>query len=221
DVEPSLDAAGPAAGADLSPPPTEAPGAADPAPPPPVARAAVPRLGAATPTPPPRPAPAPPKKSGGGGKLVVALVALVVIGVVVVGGGLAVAWSMGLFGSGGGQVAEPIEVPPPVETADRGAPGGRIEVGPMDGSNGALVLALEPAGSAAVSLSSVTGFKQDWDGTGRLELVGLSPGTYKTKVAPATGSALRGTLEVKAGQTCSYVFPTTGGESEWTAQGCE
>jgi hypothetical protein len=155
---------------------------------------------------------------------VVALVALVVIGVVVVGGGLAVAWSMGLFGPAALDVPDGPDAPDPgtpPEVATRGAPGGRIEVGPMDGSTGAVRLALEPAGAASVSLSSVTGFKQDWDGTEQLELVGLPPGTYKTKVSPATGSALRGTLEVKAGLTCSYVFPITGGEGEWTAQGCE
>ena len=193
------------------------------APPPPVARAAVPRLGSSEPAAPPRPAPvAKGKKSSGGGKLVVALVALVVIGVVVAGGGLAVAWSMGLLG-GGPTAPEVPELPadPPPETAARGVPGGRVEVGPMDGTNGALSLVLDPEGAGAVALSSVTGFKQDWDGTGRLDLVGLPPGTYKTKVSPASGSALRGTLEVKAGLTCSYVFPTTGGESEWTAQGCE
>lgn len=218
---PSGDAS-PVADRALAPPPEAA--SVEPAPPPPVARAAVPRMGSAEPAPAPRPAPAPQQRSGGGGKLVVALVALVVIGVVVVGGGLAVAWSMGLFGPAALDVPDGPDAPDPgtpPEVATRGAPGGRIEVGPMDGSTGAVRLALEPAGAASVSLSSVTGFKQDWDGTEQLELVGLPPGTYKTKVSPATGSALRGTLEVKAGLTCSYVFPITGGEGEWTAQGCE
>ena len=67
----------------------------------------------------------------------------------------------------------------------------------MDGVNGALSLALRPPGGAEVSNSPVTGFKQGGNGSGRLLLKGLAPGTYKTKVSPASGSTVRATLELK------------------------
>ena len=91
----------------------------------------------------------------------------------------------------------------------------------MNGSNGALSMALRPPGSATVSISSsLTGFKQEWDGTGRLVLKGLPAGTYRTKVSPKTGRSVRATLEVKAGQTCSYDLDV-GKATEWNVGGCE
>lgn len=210
-ADPALPPAAPAAqagtpGPDLPPEPGLGP-AVEPAPPPAVARAAVPRTIT--------PEQAPPAKSGGGGKLVIGLVALVVIGVIVMGGGFFAATRMGIIGGG----ASPDD-PTTAVDAGAGVPGGQIEVAALDGTNGTLSLALLPPGSGSVSISSGTGFKQDWDGSGRLELIGLAPGTYKTKVKPAAGSAFRGTLEVQAGKTCSYVFPTTQDDAEWTADGC-
>ena len=210
-------------------------GAAEPAPPISVGRAAVPRIvepGTLEPrtlepssgkprTVEPRTVEPAPARSGGG-KGVIAAVAVVVVLAVVCGGGLVIARSMGLLGGGDGDAVD--AGTPPVTAgvgSEKGAPGGRIEVGAMDGSNGAVSLSLQPEGSASVSVTSMTGFKQDWDGSGQLELVGLAPGTYKTKVAPEHGSTVRGTLEVKAGKTCSYVFPTTEGGTEWQASGCE
>lgn len=195
------------------PPPAEvsSPPVAEP-PPPPVARAAPVR----TPVHPPEPSPPAHPRRGGAGRVIGVLVGLVVALAIVVGGGLAAAWSMGLLGpAADGPVEEP------VEAGERGVAGGTIEVGPMDGTNGALSLSLKVPGGALVSISSVTGFKQDWDGSGRLDLVGLAPGTYKTKVSKAGGPAARGTLEVKAGQKCSYVFPNDKEGGEWISDGCQ
>lgn len=157
-----------------------------------------------------------PKASGGGGKAVGLIVGLLVVLLIVGGGGAGAAWYLGVLP--GSEPAPPPEADP-VGSAS-GAPGGRIEVGPMDGTNGALTLSLATPGGASVSINSVTGFKQDWDGSGRLELVGLPAGTYKTKVSPVKGPAARGTLDVVAGQTCSYVFPNDKEGGEWIAEGC-
>lgn len=167
---------------------------------------------------PPTPkAEAPPKakKSGGAGKVVGMVVGLLMVLVIVGGGGVGAAWYLGLLG---GPDGEPPAVDEPATNA--GVAGGRIEVGPLDGTTGSLTLALASPGGATVSINSVTGFKQDWDGSGQLELVGLPSGTYKTKVSPASGQAIRGTLEVVAGQTCSYVFPNDKEGGEWIADGC-
>lgn len=170
------------------------------------------------PAPKPEASPSPkPKKSGGAGKAVGVVVGLLMVLVIVGGGGAGAAWYLGLLGP---SAEEPPLVEEPSTDAAAGAPGGRIEVGPLDGSTGSLTLTLATPGGATVSINSVTGFKQDWDGSGQLELVGLPAGTYKTKVSPAKGPASRGTLEVVAGQTCTYVFPNDKEGGEWIADGC-
>ncbi|NOY27482.1 MAG: protein kinase [Oligoflexia bacterium] len=189
--------------------------------PPPVAHAAVPR----------NLTPAPDAPSKGGGKLVIALVALAVVGVIVVGGGFVAAKSFGLLGGDDGSVGSPSSPPAAAGTPggtvrdgrgpDGAVPGGTIEIGAMDGTNGAISLVLNPPDSGQVSVSSGTGFRQSWDGTGRLTLIGLTPGIYKTKVSRSSGSTIRGTLDVRAGKTCSYVFSTTQDDAEWTADGCK
>ncbi|MCB9776978.1 MAG: serine/threonine protein kinase [Alphaproteobacteria bacterium] len=215
--------------------------ALDSAPPPPVARSAVPRSITPAVAPPPEPRPptgaggalgpgskpqtvsARPQKSGGGKGIILGVAAIVFLGVVGVGG-LVGARAMGIIGGDGGSTpATDGGGDDGVVDAggDRGVPGGRIEVGPMGGENGALTLVVAPAGQATVSISSMTGFKQDWDGSGTLELVGLPSGTYKTKVSPTSGSTVRGTVEVQAGRVCSYELRLDQDSDEWQAAGCE
>ena len=95
--------------------------------------------------------------------------------------------------------------------------GGRIEVGPMDGTTGTLSLTMGTP--AAVSITSVTGFKQDWNGKGPLELVGLPAGNYRTKITVGT-EAKRLALDVVAGKTCAFAFDDAS-KDEWEARGCQ
>jgi hypothetical protein len=62
--------------------------------------------------------------------------------------------------------------------------------------------------------------KEEWDGSGRLELLGLEPGTYQTKIAPHSGSSRRATFDVKGGETCTYTFDTRKDGEEWEKSGC-
>lgn len=164
------------------------------------------------PRPPPTPAPAP-APSGGMGKI---------IGISAIIGVLVVVGVSALLFRGGDDPA-PADPTPPAEAQAaptpevKAPPGGRVEVGPMDGSNGALKLTLGKP--ALVNLTSVTGFKHDWDGTGTLELVGIPPGSYRTKVG--TGSdTVRAAIDVTAGKTCTYALDNPAAK-EWEAKGCE
>ena len=163
---------------------------------------------------------------GGGGGIgkFIALAAVVLLGVGVIGAGFVgygIYAKAGGGGSTGGEQVEAPEGPKEPVAASNAVPGGRIEVGAVGADAGTLALTVSPAGRALVSISSVTGFKQEWDGSGELELVGLPVGTYKTKVAPRDGKTVRGTVEVVAEQRCAYTFDLTGAGEEWQKSGCE
>jgi hypothetical protein len=68
-----------------------------------------------------------------------------------------------------------------------------------------------------VELSSVTGLKKEWDGSGYFNLRDLSPGTLRSKVTPkGGGSALRAEFKAEEGKTCLYTFRST----EWEKTEC-
>ncbi len=102
---------------------------------------------------------------------------------------------------------------------EEAVPGGVIEVGPSGPDRGVLVLdAIEP-GAASVRIASPT-WATLWAGTEpTLELRGLPAGDYSTRVTPSGGSAIRDTVEVRAGQTCRYTF-ASGQATKWTDEGC-
>ena len=63
-------------------------------------------------------------------------------------------------------------------------------------------------------------FKEEWNSTGALELVGLPAGMYKTKVSPQGGGASsRATFEVKDGEACELTYSAKKG-SEWQLGDC-
>lgn len=153
-------------------------------------------------------------KKSGTGKLV--LVAAVLVAVVLGGGGFAVSRVLGAGKDGADQ-----DVSGEVHKVPANAvPGGMITVGEVGADAGTLVLTLQPPGKAFVSITSFTGFKKDWDGTGKLEIVGLPSGTYRTKISPLQGRSVRNTVEVEANKSCSYVFSLGGGQ-EWKRLSCE
>ena len=101
-----------------------------------------------------------------------------------------------------------------------GRAGGVVEVEPLGPGNGAVVLRVRPPGQSAVRITSVSGdYKEQWNSTGVLELVGLPAGKYKTKVSPLDGKSLRLTFEVKAGQSCELTLDINAGE-EWVVGTC-
>lgn len=166
----------------------------------------------------PRPTPAPaPAPSGGMGKI---------IGISAVLGVLLVVGVAGLLFRGGdaptdapvtsGADANPTP-PKPAEPDASAPPGGRYEIGPMDGANGSLTLTL--GSPSPVSITSVTGFKHEWDGTGTLELVGLPAGNYRTKITVGS-EAKRLALDVVAGKNCTFAFEGASSD-EWEARGCQ
>ncbi len=149
----------------------------------------------------------------GGKGLMIGLGVLAVLALVGIGVGVA------LMSGGEEPVKTPVEKPPEtVQPVAKGNPGGRYEIGAMDGSNAAIKLAL--AEPAPVELDSVTAdFKYEWDGTGALELVGIPSGSYKTRVERG-GKTIRATLKLDPGKTCTFAFDAAKGD-EWEAQGCE
>jgi len=151
--------------------------------------------------------------SGGIGKIVALLFVLFLLG----GGAVGAAWFFGVFG---GKTVTPPPVPASAEHKPTGREGGTVEVGPADGEGrGALVLKVEPAGSATVEIRANKGdYREEWNSSGVLELVGMEAGSYKTKVTPVTGSGHRGVVEVKAGMRCEYTFQAA--KNEWTDGSC-
>jgi serine/threonine-protein kinase len=159
---------------------------------------------------PPKAAPA---ASSGGGSIGKIIAVMALLGLLALGGGAALVFSGVLSGDPG---------PNPeagAKAGSKGEIGGRvIEVAPMDASRGKVVLLLQPPGKAEVSL--VSPVKAEWDGSGRLELVGAEAGQYRTKVTPIGGTASRVNFEAVAGQACTYTFDVKQG-TEWTRTGCE
>lgn len=180
------------------------------------ASAPPPRIASAQPAPrpapsPPAPAPAP-KKGGGALKVVLGLgfVALLGLG----GAGLALS---GLLGGDPGPSASPEPGAP--SASPEGDPGGRVEAGPASDKTGSLQLTLNPPGQASVKIRKTGAFEKQWNGAGKLELVNLPEGTYQTTVTPVGGSGKRGTIDVKAGQTCTFTYKLS--SQSWEAGACQ
>ncbi len=149
-------------------------------------------------------------------------VAIAVVGLLILAAGAGgVVMGLGLLDDNGS-----VEVPP---VPDAGGPakkvsgraGGRVEVGPVEAGRGTVVLRVRPPGQSSVRITAIgSDFKEEWNSTGALELVGLPAGKYKTKVTPAAGgSAARATFEVKDGQACELTFDTNKG-GEWAEGNC-
>ena len=101
-----------------------------------------------------------------------------------------------------------------------GRDGGRVEVGPSGPGNGTVILRVRPPGKASVRISKRgSDYKEEWNSTGALELVGLPAGTYNTKVSPLNGKSLRATFEVKPGEACELTLDTAAG-SDWVVGAC-
>ena len=199
-------------GPKTSPPPAASkppPAASKPPTPRPVANTAQARKPPAPRTPPP-----PSGGSGGMGKIIGLVVGLLVV----VGGGAGAAIGLGLVGGDDGGSTAPSGNGPAPKVEGRGA--GKVEVGPLSDSTGTVILRVRPPGQASVRISAVGGdFKETWNGGGALELIGLEAGTYRTKISPTGGSALRATFDVKGGQACELTFDTKK-SGEWTVGKC-
>ena len=75
----------------------------------------------------------------------------------------------------------------------------------------------EPA--TEVEISSVTGFRSQWDGTLNLNLRNLDPGPMRTKVQlKPGGAAIRAEFRVEVGKTCLYTFRSA--TTEWEKSEC-
>jgi hypothetical protein len=101
-----------------------------------------------------------------------------------------------------------------------GRDGGRVEVGPSGPGNGTVILRVRPPGKSSVRITRRgSDYKEKWNSTAALELVGLPAGLYETKVSPLNGKSLRATFEVNPGQACELTLDTTAG-SEWVVGDC-
>lgn len=166
-----------------------------------------------------RHAPPSEQSKGGGGRLALLVVGLLLMLGVLGGGGYA---AFVLLQPKPDTEETPVtgttEVPEP--TVPEGIDGQRIDVAELGEDNGTVVLRLE-GGQASVKIDSTTvDFEQTWNGSGELELVGLSEGTYKTKIK-SDSNTVRTTVDVVAGQRCVYTFNLSSeGEEEW-AQECQ
>jgi serine/threonine protein kinase len=173
----------------------------------------------AEPTPPaPTPEPAPRGKGKGLGLV---FLFLGLISVVVVGGGIVTV----LFIMKPDTTGETVQVVPPPQSDPvpdpvQAAPTEPITI-PGD-SVGMASLSVHPAGGGGVSITitSTKGYKQSWDGVEQLEFAEIPAGTYRTKVAPADGAAIRSAFDISEGKTCTYTLDLAGGSEEWTG-GCE
>ena len=107
-----------------------------------------------------------------------------------------------------------------VDEAPKYSPGGRIETGEAEDGGGTLVIDLEGKGPAKVTISAVlSGYNFRWDGTGTLELVGLEPGEYRTRVrTEETTIGLQATVE--NGRQCAYRYNLDSGSEAWDDEGC-
>ncbi len=155
----------------------------------------------------------PPKRSRAGLMLGLLFVALLLGGV-----GVGAAMLLPSLTSG----PTPVDpVTPTAQPEEELRSGGVLELGPVDAGHGAVALRVVPARpDLAITVRATMGdFREKWDGTGTLELVGLEAGTYRTKIVSAAERAIRATFEVEPGRTCSLTFDLTGGE-EWQVSDC-
>jgi hypothetical protein len=142
------------------------------------------------------------------GLLIGVLVALVVM---VIGGAGLVGLKVFLTPD----VVEPIEIP---EVRSYAA-GGNVDAG-YEGRTGVLVLGLQGAGDARVSISgNQNDYNYRWDGTGELRIKHLQPGVYRVRIV---NGAQRLNLESKVlrRRTCSYEYNMGSEKQRWTEEGC-
>ncbi|MBN1336758.1 MAG: serine/threonine protein kinase [Deltaproteobacteria bacterium] len=186
---------------------------------PPVQQAPVPEVapppeGGSVEPPVPEAAPpaAPARRSRG---LLYGIVGLVVLGVLGAAAALVVP---GLLGD------EAAEAPPPEVTAvETETPmASPPPPPPATGAVGSLRLSIEPVGGAVVTTtSSLSGYRDVWDGQGERLLADLPVGTYRTKLKLSSGRSIRSTVEVRADQTCTFTFDLSSGSDQWHDDGCD
>lgn len=127
---------------------------------------------------------------------------------------------MGLLdGAGGGAGGANGGAKAPEKKVD-GRDGGRVEVGPTAPGNGTVVLRVRPPSKSEVRITAVSGsFKETWNSSGVLELVGLPAGKYKTKVSPKGGKSFFSTFEVKDNQACELTLDIKS-STDWNEGEC-
>ncbi|MES2641883.1 MAG: protein kinase [Myxococcota bacterium] len=82
-----------------------------------------------------------------------------------------------------------------------------------DGKGGVILVV--PAGATEVTVTSPTGFRTEWDGSGNLRLKDIEPGVLRGKVKPKGGGpSVLADFSVEAGTTCVFTFNTGGGSWE-------
>lgn len=167
------------------------------------------------------PAPEPEAPGGGGfGKIVVVLGLL---------GMFAVVAAVAIFfivGPGTTTVAPPPVAHKPVtEGASSKLVKGAAELdfaANADGKGGVILTV--PTGAAEVTVTSPTGFRTEWDGTGNLRLKDIEPGVLRGKVKPKGGGpSVLADFSVEAGTTCAFTFKlslTDGGGGSWEKSEC-
>ena len=188
------------------------PAAASPAPSRPAPRA---RPSAAPKKPVSRPAPRPPvaNKPASSKKGLLAVFALLFL----VAGGAGAVFGLGLLDGDGPAAGGSAKAP---EKKVSGRDGGRIDVGPTAPGNGTVVLRVRPPNRSEVRITAVSGsFKETWNSSGVLELVGLPAGKYKTKVSPKDGKSFFSTFEVKDNQACELTLDTNS-STDWAVGTC-
>lgn len=158
----------------------------------------------------------PPPKSGGGlGKIIVVLGVLGMLGLVVVGGAVVMLGSSST-GATDGKTADPF-----VE-----APGPKLKGGAADmdftpnGTGKGGVILKVPEGATEVTVTSPTGFREEWDGSQNLRLKDLDPGPLRSKIKPKGGGpSLLADFSVEGDTTCVYTFTSKGGGA-WEKSEC-
>lgn len=162
---------------------------------------------------PPEPAPVePPRRRGMG--LIFAAIGL--IGVVVLGGGAVGVLAILRTPSD----PTPVDITPPTQP-DQVTEPGPTSVAVTSDTVGNVVLGIQPSAGGTVTITSVLGFKETWDGVGERAFNDIPAGTYRTKVKTPEGETIRSTFEVSQDQTCKYTLDLAGGSEEWRGDGCE
>ncbi len=157
------------------------------------------------------------QEEGGGGALKLVLIGAAVlallVAVVVV---IAVAVGGAALVLGGGSPGEAVVVEEPVQPEEEGYSGSEILEADSrtDVKKSATVLTTSDGG--AIDKVTITGlgfgYKAEWDGEGELQLGEVGEGTFRTIVAPKSGSKARGKFEVVGGKTCAFDFDLSAGE---------
>lgn len=193
--------------------PPVAPVSAPPVAQPPQARPAV--AARPQPTPAPKKPAAAPSSGGGMGKVIGAVVGLAVLA----GLGVGAVFGLGLL-DGPTQAPQTNTGTPDASGQPAGRDGGRVEVAPISAERGSVILRVRPPGKSSVKISAASGsFSEEWNTSGALELVGLEAGVYKTKISPLSGTSMRATFDVQAGQICELTFDSAKG-GEWVVNNC-